>query len=304
MRIDNHRLIRPFAVGATTWLTAMVVALAFGPGVGLAADEFGLEDAKYNVCEGGFTSPDCPKVTGERNIALGDSMLPALTNGDDNIALDFGALEADTTGSDNIASGNRALAMNTEGNDNIASGSGSLTANTTGDDNVATGIQALESNTTGNFNVAVGLNALLFDKTANNNVASGHEALEKTTGAENVGLGFRAGKALTTGTNNIDIANEGVAGEKRTIRIGIENEEARAFMAGIYEKTIKEPVCTVKVNSAGQLGCKATPVSHAASSPVSTQLKRERAQVTRQQREIDRLAGELQSLRREMLTRR
>jgi len=95
-----------------------------------------------------------------------------------------------------------------------------------------------------------------------------------------------------------------VAGEKHTIRIGTENEEARAFMAGVYEKTIKEPVCTVKVNAAGQLGCRATPVSNAGSPALFAQLRREHAQVRYQQHEINQLASELQSLRREMRTRR
>jgi hypothetical protein len=73
-----------------------------------------------------------------------------------------------------------------------------------------------------------------------------------TTGNGNVALGFRAGQALTTGSNNIDIGNAGVAAEKQTIRIGTQNTQTAAFMAGISNTLVTGD--TVMISSTGQLG--------------------------------------------------
>jgi hypothetical protein len=273
MRLKQHRLIRPFALTATAAMIAMTVTLAFGPGVGLAAD---YQDANHNVCEGTFSPGSCEwasHVTNLYNVALGDSMMPALTNGFGNVALNSGALASNTsgsynfasgvnalasntTGSENIASGENALRQNTIGNDNIASGLDTLAWNTIGNSNIASGASALNSNTTGSDNLANGSTALLSNTTGNDNLASGVEALWlNTTGSANVAFGRGAGKNLTTGSNNIDISNQGVAAEKSTTRIGTEGNQTKAFMAGVYKKPITTPACAVKVNSAGQLGC-------------------------------------------------
>ena len=121
--------MRPFALSATVAMIAMAVTLVWGAGVGLAAD---YQDANHNVCEGTFSSPGCSTwgthVTGSKNVALGDSMMPALTSGVDNVGLDFEALHANTTGNFNIASGAEALHANTTGSNSIASGKLALSA--------------------------------------------------------------------------------------------------------------------------------------------------------------------------------
>jgi hypothetical protein len=237
-------------------MIATTVALAFGAGIGLAAD---YQDANHNVCEGTFTFPPCTSwgthVTGESNVALGDAMMPALTSGSNNVALDFGALASNTSGNGNIAIGSQTLTSNTTGTANIATGSGALNANKTGFSNIATGSTALQSNTAGVHNVASGFAALNENTLGNNNVASGDEAMRSNTiGSLNVALGSFAGRNLTTGSFNLDISNEGFAGESGTTRIGTEGTQTRAFMAGVFPTTLLVG-CTVQVTPEGQLGC-------------------------------------------------
>jgi hypothetical protein len=273
-------------------LTALIL-MAFGAGVGLAAD---YQDKNHNVCEGNLPfepTKGCPEwgkhVTGFNNVALGDSMMNALTSGSNNVAVGGGALESNTegsnniasgvgalgsnktghdniasghaalgnnkTGSDNIASGSEALQSNTEGIGNVALGFGALTANKTGIDNVALGTDALNSNTEGIENLASGHSALHSNETGSDNIASGHFALfANTTGSSNVAIGREAG-ILTTGSLNIDISNFGVKAEEGTTRIGTEGTQKKAYVAGVYEKPVTTPSCAVKVNSEGQLGC-------------------------------------------------
>src|SRR5437879_3826111 len=108
---------------------AAAVVLVWGAAVSLAAD---YQDANHNVCEGTFTAPSCDTwgshVTGIGNVALGDSMMPALTSGFGNVALASGALAANTTGDNNVASGTYALYSNATGNNNLASGTSALYA--------------------------------------------------------------------------------------------------------------------------------------------------------------------------------
>src|SRR5438270_621363 len=127
-------------------------------------------------------------------------------------------------------------------NETTAEGDGALSSLTTGDGNPALGSNALNANTTGNHNT-----------TGNGNTANGLDALvNNTTGNDNVALGTSAGGALTTGDLNIDIANEGVAGEANTIRIGTRGDQTRTFIAGISGAPVAG--AAVKVNANGQLG--------------------------------------------------
>jgi len=63
-------------------------------------------------------------------------------------------------------------------------------------------------------------------------------------------LGFNAGSNLTMGNNNIDIGAPSVAGEARTIRIGV--TQTRTFVAGISGNPMVGT--SVVVNAAGRLG--------------------------------------------------
>src|SRR5437016_3650267 len=126
-------------------------------------------------------------------------------------------------------------------NETTAEGDGALSSLTTGQGNTALCSNALNANTTIN------------NTTGNGNTANGLDALvNNTTGNDNVALGTSAGGALTTGDLNIDIANEGVAGEANTIRIGTRGDQTRTFIAGISGAPVAG--AAVKVNANGQLG--------------------------------------------------
>jgi hypothetical protein len=127
-----------------------------------------------------------------------------------------------------------------------------LYSNTSGYDNSAYGANALTSNISGAANTALGAYAL-YSTTGNDNTASGFDALYyNTTGSKNIALGYQAGLHLTTGSDNIDIANDGVAGESGTIRIGTKSTQTAAFIAGIYGTSVSGSA--VVVNSNGKLG--------------------------------------------------
>src|SRR5204863_8079320 len=57
-----------------------------------------------------------------------------------------------------------------------------------------------------------------------------------------------------TGSNNVAIANVGVAGESRAIRIGTAATHNAAYIAGVTGAAIPGPTQPVLVNSSGRLG--------------------------------------------------
>ncbi len=247
-----------------------------------------------NVATGTYALPS--NSTGNNNVATGDSALSFNTTGSNNIAIGHAALYANTTGNDNIAAGIDALHESVSGSRNLATGRGALYGNALGDDNVASGYQALVLNFTGSNNVATGNNALFANTGGNNNLAAGLGALRaNTTGSSNIALGANAGRKLTTGSNNVAIANDGVAGESGAIRIGSAAKQTAAFIAGINGTTLGGAAKPVVVNSSGRLGVAPAPSASLANTieQLAAQVERQRSENARQQREIDRLRGQL-----------
>ena len=230
-------------------------------------------------------------AAGSYNTAVGVEALYLNTTGVDNTAIGFEALYLNTTGGGNTASGFAALNRNTTGTFNTASGLDALYSNTTGNNNTAVGYTALNDNTTGMNNTANGYGALFFSKTGQNNTASGYETLvSNTTGSDNtasgyealysngvgndntasgvqalysnktgnfnIAVGYKAGYHLVHG-NNIAIGSEGVATDSATIRIGTQNTQTTAYIAGIYNNTGVSGLSVV-VDSTGQLGVTGT----------------------------------------------
>jgi hypothetical protein len=198
--------------------------------------------------------------TGCCNVGIGDSVMPNLTSGEGNTALGRIALHADTTGDVNSATGSGALNANSTGSRNTADGWTALLRNGTGNDNVATGSAAL-ANSNGSDNVATGSGALTSNTSGWRNVADGFNALLNATGSRNVALGSGAGQNLTSGSDNIDIANSGAAGESGTIRIGTAAKQTKAFLAGVYGKTVGGTSKAVVVNASGRLGTAPAPAA-------------------------------------------
>jgi len=120
------------------------------------------------------------------------------------------------TGESNIAIGNSSLKDNTTGIYNTAVGGVSLLKNTEGNANTAFGLAALLENTTGDNNTAIGLQALFSNQTGSGNVAIGYLAGEYETGSnsfyvDNQGRGSLAGEkagALLYGVFDATPANQ------------------------------------------------------------------------------------------------
>jgi trimeric autotransporter adhesin len=191
--------------------------------------------------------------TGYENTAIGSSALFSNTSGADNTAAGMDALFSNTTGAGNAALGAAALKNNTSGGSNTASGVQAMLSNTAGYNNTATGYIALANNSTGIQNTALGVGALASNTSSDNNTASGYEALfNNTTGSNNIAMGYEAGYNLTTGSHNIEIGHKGAKTDNNIIRIGVEGQQAKTFVAGIYNTSVTGSA--VMVNSSGQLG--------------------------------------------------
>jgi hypothetical protein len=201
-------------------------------------------------------------TTGSSNTATGVEAMYANTIGIRNAALGTLAMRSNTTGNYNTANGASALFSNTDGSNNTATGVDALYSNTLGNLNSAHGTQALYSNTTGTYNTASGLFALNRNTNGNQNTAYGGRALySNTTGNNNISIGYNAGNLHTTGNHNIAIANDGVAAESNTIRIGSIANQTRTFIAGINGSSHgPEAARVVSVDGNGMLGTEAVKV--------------------------------------------
>ena len=150
--------------------------------------------AGYNLTSGagnillgryaGF-SDNVNKLTGNKNVAIGDQAGQFITSGYQNVFV-----------------GDNAGVNNMSGYLNVAIGQGALSASTSVSTNVAIGASALAASTTGNSNVAVGPYALYSTITGYSNVAVGSSAGRNATGYDNTFLGNSAGNWTSTGINN------------------------------------------------------------------------------------------------------
>jgi trimeric autotransporter adhesin len=197
-------------------------------------------------------------TTGSNNTATGHSALRGdlieKQTGDNNTATGADALYSNTTGAFNTASGYSALYTNMTGGFNVAYGGLTLFSNTTGNSNTAIGYDALYSNQNGMNNTATGVETLVRNTTGSSNTALGYFALNNnSTGNNNIAVGEHAGSNQTTGSNNIDIGNLGVAGESKTIRVGIQGTQNKTFIAGISGATVPGGVGVIVGNN-GKLG--------------------------------------------------
>ena len=261
--------------------TAMGDDAMFANTTGIQNSAFGYEAMSENTT-GSYNSAigDTAlylNTTGSNNTAMGQGAMFNNTTGGNNTAVGQGALLNNTTANNNTAVGNVALSANTTGTSNTAIGYDALGDNTTGTANTAAGLFALPSNTTGVNNTAFGAYTLFYNATGKGNAAQGVNALYNnttgirnlgignnalygnTTGSYNVALGFDAGYNQTTGTDDIYIANQGVAAESQTLRLGTQGSAGvqgsgilTAYIAGIA--TTQVTGSAVYITSQGQLG--------------------------------------------------
>ena len=223
----------------------------------------------YNTAVGWYSLGS--NTTGQFNAATGAAALFSNTSGQLNTANGIAALFSNTIGAGNTANGSVALFSNTSGSQNTATGIQALLNNTSGINNTANGVFALYTSN-GSWNTAIGMYSLYGNTTGSENTANGYAALQSntsgsqntaigqgalannTTGQQNIALGAIAGNLLTTGSSNIDIANQGVAGESATIRIG-SGFQTKTFIAGIRGVTTgNTDTVPVVIDPFGQLG--------------------------------------------------
>jgi hypothetical protein len=258
--------------------------LSFDPATQVELDEHAHAAAGINNTRVGNNA--LISGTAANNTALGSNALRLNTTGQQNVAVGAGALSNNLNGGSNTAVGTRSLFNSTDGSNNTAVGTAALDQNATGSLNTAVGTGALAQNTTAGENTAVGTEALRQNTTAGQNTAFGRSALRDhvtgelntavgsfsmslhtdgasntalgqatlgvlTTGSNNTALGRNAGVALASGSNNLYVANDGVASEDNTTRIG--GAQTRAFFAGVNGVGVSGGVA-VMVDANGQLG--------------------------------------------------
>jgi hypothetical protein len=193
-------------------------------------------------------------TTGSQNTANGRCALENNTGGSENTANGYATLNFNTSGYANTASGSFALNANTTGYSNTADGSHALNLNTIGYSNSATGRAALYTNVSGCQNTADGYYALYFNTTGSHNTAIGDRALNyNTTGENNIALGQEAGYSIAIGNSNIEIGNKGESTDNGAIRLGTQDAQKSAYVAGIFGATVTGGAA-VYVTPTGQLG--------------------------------------------------
>jgi trimeric autotransporter adhesin len=143
-----------------------------------------------------------PYISGNRNVAVGDSTLFTFSSGNDNVAMGYKALSNAQTGSQSVAIGSRALRVFSGTYPNTAIGYSSLDSAVTNGANTAVGSYTLTSNKTGINNTAIGDAAMYESAAGNNNTAVGNDAGRKIKADFNTAVGASALNADTTGTYN------------------------------------------------------------------------------------------------------
>ncbi len=158
-------------------------------------------------------------VSGNNNIAVGDSAMAGSLTASQSIALGQYSMKDATgganigignralqliTGSNNIGIGNFSLQMAQQGYNNIGIGQSSLANNNGGNDNTGIGHFSLYVNKTGKYNTALGNYSLFNNDSTNNNTAVGYYALTnaRLPGGNNTAVGTSAAWQLEKGSDN------------------------------------------------------------------------------------------------------
>ena len=133
-------------------------------------------------------------VTGDGNIAIGDSALGSTTSGSSNVAIGSYAGNSLASGEFNISLGGQAIQYGQNRDFNIGIGQRALRV-TTADHNIAIGYQSCWSSNS----ISGASNVFLGSNNAQNNLSSG---------SNNLCLGYNVGQSITTGSNNIVLGSE------------------------------------------------------------------------------------------------
>jgi len=152
----------------------------------------------------GTNTLDSEQSGAERNVALGDEALTAVSTGDDNVAIGYEAGKALTTAAKTVCIGTSAGKTQTSSS-NVYIGYNAGQNITSGHSNVVIGALAQAGASSNNVysNTGVGHNVLSSCRSSSN-AALGRDALKDLqTGTNNSALGYQAGVGLQTGSNNV-----------------------------------------------------------------------------------------------------
>jgi len=161
-----------------------------------------------------------------------------------------------------VASGSTVTLNFSDANANVTFGINAGAALGAGTQNVAIGRFALQAETSRNNNTALGayaLNAVNGGSGSNTSIGVAANYLI-TSGSLNVALGSFAGSGYTSSeSSNISINANGTAGESNVLRIGGgtgtgSQQLAKAFISGIFGKTVGVSGIPVVVDNTDQLG--------------------------------------------------
>jgi hypothetical protein len=219
--------------------------------ISIGCNIIGSQKGSYNIVLGAGTSlagPMCGScniilgratayfgIDGGNNIAMGSQAMygnSAVITGNYNIAFGQSSLRKIQAGNCNIAIGSCSLCNNTDGNSNTAVGTEALYNNITGNYNTAIGACSLYVNNIGSCNVAVGLYSLTYNTYGLNNTAIGINSLaSNVSGCNNVAVGYCSGSAYTGGDKNITVGssqgfaygfNNIILGDNSVLGIGVQ----------------------------------------------------------------------------------
>ena len=138
-------------------------------------------------------------TTPQNSIAIGFQALENASNTiQDNIAIGYQALRT-ATGSNNVAIGSSMLGAVTSGFNNVGIGRNSMTGFTTGYQNIGIGVTAIQL-LNGNDNIGIGSGTYRYTVTGNNNIAVGSFAMSPVvSGSSNIAIGVSAGTVVVAG---------------------------------------------------------------------------------------------------------
>ena len=107
-------------------------------------------------------------------------------------------------------------------------------------------------------NTANGYDAMLHNSTGSQNTVVGSQAMfTNPSGSNNIAVGYKAAYNVSGGSDNIELYDQGQAGDNGVIRIGTENIQTVAYMAGIFGFTSNNAAGSqqiVTIDNTGNLG--------------------------------------------------
>ena len=152
------------------------------------------------------------------NIAIGNSASYSATSADNNIAIGTEAFFSNTSAGNNIAIGLRAGRTATGAASSIFIGTDAGANVTSGDNNIAIGFEALKLLTSVGNNIAIGFQAMVSGSGAQDSIAIGASALRNiTTGDDNLAIGANALSSITTAAGNLAIGTDSMTATSPTL---------------------------------------------------------------------------------------